>query len=82
MKKSKISKNAKRLLALTLVLAYMCIATGCTRNDNNDSGSMAGTDTQTETGTTGNGTDNNDTGTTGTTDNTVCGHLRTDMRIG
>lgn len=48
MKKGKNFAGAKKLLALGLVLAYVCMATACTNNDkkNNNSDSMAGTSTQ------------------------------------
>lgn len=42
MKKSKHFTEAKKLLALGMVLAFMCMATACTNNKtDNDSGSMA-----------------------------------------
>ena len=45
MKKGKKLAGAKKLLALGLVLAYVCMATACTNNDkkDNSSDSMAGT---------------------------------------
>ena len=48
MKKGKNLAGAKKLLALGLVLAYVCMATACTNNDkkDNSSDSMAGTSTQ------------------------------------
>ena len=57
-----MKRNFKKILVLGLVLTYMCIATGCTRDDNSNSGDMAGTGTQNETGAT------TDTGMTGTTE--------------
>ena len=71
MNKKSIRKGVSRLLAIGLVLAYMCMATACTNNDKNgnNSGSMAGNGATTENGTAnGNGTDgttnNNNTATT------------------
>ena len=55
-------KGSKRLLVIGLVVAYMCMATACTRNDNgdNNSGNMAGTQTENGTGTnTGTANQNN-----------------------
>ncbi len=48
MKKGKKLAGAKKLLALGLVLSYVCMATACTNNDKkgNSSDSMAGTSTQ------------------------------------
>lgn len=54
-----MKRNIKKILVLGLVLTYMCIATGCTRDDNTNKGDMAGTGTQNETGaTTDNGMSN------------------------
>ena len=48
MKKAKKYAGSKKLLALGLVIAYVCMATACTNNDkkDNNSDSMAGTTTQ------------------------------------
>jgi len=47
-----MKRNIKKIIVLGLVLTYMCIATGCTRDDNTNNGDMAGTGTQNETGAT------------------------------
>lgn len=70
MNKKSIRKGVSRLLAIGLVLAYMCMATACTNNDKNgnNSGSMAGNGATTENGT-ANGNGTNDNVTNGTTNN-------------
>ena len=57
-------KKGKKLLVLGLVLAYMCMATACTNNDKNsgNSGSLAGSGTQNETGSSAADTNTNDAG--------------------
>ena len=44
----RFKNKSKYLLVLCLTICFMCIATGCTRNDNsgNPSGDMAGTATE------------------------------------
>lgn len=73
MKKNKRPAGAKKLLALCMVLAYMCVATACTNDNNgNNSGNMAGNNASSESGTNApndNGTNNNNNSVTNGTDN-------------
>ncbi len=77
MKRNKRLAGAKKLLALGLVLVFVCMATACNNKgtDKNNSGSMAGSGAQNDngTGTNGNGTgtNGNGTGTNGTNGNTT-----------
>ena len=73
MKKFKTLAGAKKLLALGLVLAYMCMATACTNGNNiseSDSGAESGA-LANNTGTNGNGT--NGIGNNGSDNNVTTG---------